>query len=148
MTRRFFGCLSLAAGLLTAPLFGAEPGSGSPNGTVHLPSGVAVHYDYHYDRNALRDARRADDTIIALTESGNLLRLDLTTLKLTREWFGPVPVSRSSWGLRRHGRLDPSHPPSSLATHHPSPTTRHPTGVPELLDIRMNADLLGSLVAV
>ena len=32
------------------------------------------------------------DAIIALTESGNLLRLDLATLKLTREWFGPVPV--------------------------------------------------------
>jgi hypothetical protein len=91
MTRRFFGCLVLAASLLTAPL-AAELGSGSPNGTVHLPSGLAVHYDYHYDRNALRDAHRAGGAIIALAESGNLLRLDLATMKLTREWFGPVPV--------------------------------------------------------
>ena len=97
MTRRFVGCLALAAGLLTAsgvglltpPLAGAEPGSESPSGTIRLPAGLTAHYDYHYDRNA----RRAGDAIIALTESGNLLRFDLATLKLTREWFGPVPIA-------------------------------------------------------
>jgi hypothetical protein len=97
MTRRFFGCFVLAArllalgvALLTTPLPGAEPGSGSASGTIRLPSGLAAHYAYHYNRNALRDSRLVGDAIIALTESGNLLRLDLATLKLTREWFGAV----------------------------------------------------------
>ncbi len=85
-------CLVVIAGLLAPPLSGAEPGLGSSSGTIRLPSGATVHYAYHFNRNALRDSRRKGDAIVALTEAGNLLRLDLATLKLTREWYGPVPV--------------------------------------------------------
>src|SRR5271169_1670533 len=98
MSQRFSVCLALmiltalGAVLVNPPCPGAEPGPGSPTGTVRLPSGLTAHYAYHFNRNALRDSRRAGDAIIALTDSGNLLRLDLATLKLTREWFGPVPV--------------------------------------------------------
>jgi hypothetical protein len=89
---RFPICVVLAVACLTPPLPGAEPGSGSQSGTVRLASGLTAHYAYYSDRNALRDGRRSRDAVIALTESGNLLRLDLATLKPTRDWAGPVPA--------------------------------------------------------
>jgi hypothetical protein len=64
-------------------------GPTSPVGDARLRSGLAAHYEYHYDRNALRDSRRAGDALIALTRAGNLLRFDARTLKLAGESFGP-----------------------------------------------------------
>lgn len=71
----------------------AVEGSNSPSGDVRLGPCLSAHYEYHYDRNALRDSRRAGDSLIALTRAGNLLRFDAGTLKLTGEWFGPVPAT-------------------------------------------------------
>ncbi len=89
--------LALSIILIASPvnlwLRAAELGSTSPTGTVRLGSGLVANYAYYYNRNALADATRAADAIIARTDSGNLLRFDRTTLKLTREWFGPVPVT-------------------------------------------------------
>ena len=99
MMRRFAVCMALiilaAPGsvLVNPPCPAAEPGSGLPSGTVRLPSGLTAHYAHYSDRNALRDSRRSGDAVIALTEGGTLLRLDLATLNLTREWSGPVPVA-------------------------------------------------------
>jgi hypothetical protein len=60
------------------------------SGEARLPSGVTARYEYHFDRNALLDSRRAGDALIALTASGNLLRFDPATRKLSREWYGPA----------------------------------------------------------
>ena len=40
-------------------------------------------YSYHFDHNALRDCLRIGDVLVALTDSGNLLRFDAGTLKMT-----------------------------------------------------------------
>jgi len=40
-------------------------------------------YSYHFDHNALKDCLRISDVLIALTDSGNLLRFDAATLKMT-----------------------------------------------------------------
>jgi len=87
--------------LTLAPLFWltnlvplrADEGSGSPAGSVRLSSGLTARYEYHFNRNALRDSQRAGPAIIALTDSGNLLRFDAASLKLTREWYGPTPIT-------------------------------------------------------
>ncbi|HEY1204514.1 MAG: hypothetical protein ABSH46_04800 [Bryobacteraceae bacterium] len=40
-------------------------------------------YAYHFDHNALRDCLHIGGVLIALTDSGNLLRFDAATLKMT-----------------------------------------------------------------
>jgi hypothetical protein len=95
----------------------ADPAPSAARGSL-LPALLPnAQYEYHFDRNSLRDCRRAGDSIIALTDSGNLLRFDLATLQPTREWFGPSPAlclgQRSSGELivgfadGRISRLDP-----------------------------------------
>lgn len=88
------GPLLLAAvlGSLPSPARAAE-GTTSPVGEARLPSGLVAHYDYHFDRNALLASHRAGDALVALTRSGNLLRFDATTLKLTREWSSPAAAT-------------------------------------------------------
>ena len=84
----------LAAVLWLAPSpTRADDGAHAPVGEAKLPSGLVAHYEYHFDRNALLASERAGDALIALTRSGNLLRFDAKSLKLTREWFGPVPAT-------------------------------------------------------
>jgi hypothetical protein len=78
---------------LAASSVHAAEGSSSAVGDARLASGLAAHYAYHYDRNALRDSRHIGDSLVALTRSGNLLRFDAKTLTLTREWFGPVAAT-------------------------------------------------------
>src|SRR5262249_54427510 len=65
----------------------------SPTGTVRLASGLTAHYAYHYNRNALAEVLRAGDALVALTDSGNLLRFDRATLGLTKERFGLPPAT-------------------------------------------------------
>ena len=92
--RRSAGPIALAASLLTAiATTRADEGSTSAAGEVRLPSGHLASYEYHFNRNALRDSLPVGDALIALTGSGNLLRFDAATLELTGEWFGPVPVA-------------------------------------------------------
>src|SRR5689334_20760667 len=99
MSRRFDRWLMplvvLVAALVDLPAPGAEPvsGSTSPTGTVRLAPGLTAHYAYHYNRNALADVLPAGDAFLALTDSGNLLRFDRATLKLTKEWFGPTAMT-------------------------------------------------------
>jgi hypothetical protein len=50
-----------------------------------LPSGIKVRSSYHFNRNALSAACLTDGAALALTDSGNLLRFDLRTLRLLRE---------------------------------------------------------------
>jgi len=42
-----------------------------------------VRWSYHFDHNALKDAKRIGRDIVALTESGNLVRFDAETLSIT-----------------------------------------------------------------
>jgi hypothetical protein len=88
------GRLVLLGALLLARPAGlrAEEGSGAAAASVRLPSGGTARYEYHFNRNALRASHQAGDALIALTSSGNLLRFDLGTRRLTREWFGPSRV--------------------------------------------------------
>ncbi len=85
--------VGLITGLVNLRSPGAEPGSSAPTGTVRLGTGITAHYAYYYNRNALADVVLAGDAVIALTDSGNLLRFERASLRLTREWFGPVPVT-------------------------------------------------------
>ena len=89
--RRLAALLCLAA-LVPHPASAAE-GSQASVGDVRLPSGLAAHYEYQYDRNALLDSRRAGDALIALTRAGGRLGFDVKTLKLAGEWFGPVAAT-------------------------------------------------------
>ena len=80
-----FACLSLYLPRM-APLRGDDV-SESSSGAVRLPSSVLARYEYHFDRNSLRDSRRQGDALIALSASGNLLRFDLNTRRLTGQRF-------------------------------------------------------------
>lgn len=92
--RRSAGSIALAASLLTAIATArADEGSTSAVGEVRLPSGHLASYEYHFNRNALRDSLPVGDALIALTGAGNLLRFDAATLEPTGEWFGPAPIT-------------------------------------------------------
>ncbi|WP_254053384.1 hypothetical protein [Singulisphaera sp. GP187] len=56
-----------------------------PQGEVRLASGRVVEYTIHYDRNSLRASVRLGNDLIALTNSGTLLRFELPTVRLVRE---------------------------------------------------------------
>ncbi len=117
---RFLAPLIVLA-LWNPPCPGDEPGLMSPSGTVRLAPGITAHYSWSYynrDRNALADAVRAGDAIIALTDSGALVRFDASTLKLAREWSGPVGATclghregdavLAGYADGRVGRIDPA----------------------------------------
>ena len=54
---------------------------------VRLASGQVAHFAYHHDRNALADAVLAGDSIVALSQSGALLRFDRGSLAWKAEHF-------------------------------------------------------------
>lgn len=88
--------MRLAAFLLAAlaPAWaGGGEGSGSPVGDARLASGIAAHYEYHYDRNAFLDSRCHGETLIALARAGNLLRFNAKGVEPAGEWFGPVAAT-------------------------------------------------------
>src|SRR5215831_19360826 len=99
MSRRFGRWLVPLVALVVAwanlPAPGTEPVSGwtAPTETVRLATGATAHSAYHYNRIALADVLPAGEALLALTDSGNLLRFDRTTLKLSKERFGPTPVT-------------------------------------------------------
>jgi hypothetical protein len=80
--------------------------------------GLPVHYEYHYDRNALRDSRRAGAYFVTLTEAGNVLAFTADGLRAVRELVDPVPATSLGqddggaaligYGDGRLVRLDPS----------------------------------------
>ena len=78
----------IAAISVTSPEVSAgEQHTGSSSGTALLPSGVEIHYQYHFGRNRLKEARSINGSILALTSSGNILEFDESTLGLRKEWY-------------------------------------------------------------
>jgi len=80
-----FARASLAVLTLLVGQTAAEPIRGS----VTLQDGRRLQYAYHFDRNALRDCVRVGDSLLALTESGELLRFDIGSLALTGQRIVP-----------------------------------------------------------
>ena len=81
-------------------------------GTVALRGGEQLRYQYHFDHNALADCVRVHDYLIALTTSGNLLRFDADSLKMTGQQIVPgrataisVKTEKTYSSERRMGRL-------------------------------------------
>ena len=67
-----------------------SPETASPiTGTVPLPNGSSAKFTYFFDHNALKDGVRVGDSLIALTESGNLIRFDPATLAMTGQAIVP-----------------------------------------------------------
>jgi hypothetical protein len=60
------------------------PGAVDVTGRTEV-AGQAARFVYDFDHNALADGVRAGDAVIALTASGNLLRVDARTLALTTQ---------------------------------------------------------------
>src|SRR5262245_29167811 len=87
--------ITLVVARANLPAPGTEPVSGwtAPTATIRLAPRLTAHYEYHHNRNALTDVLGAGDAFLALTDSGNLLRFDQATLKLTKEWFGTTAVA-------------------------------------------------------
>jgi len=71
----------------------AGPVGAEAIGTAIVAPGLVARFEYHYDRNALRDSRRVGEDFVALTEAGNLLLFTGKSLTPVRERFGPVPVT-------------------------------------------------------
>gem|GEM_PF-5680519 len=57
------------------------------SGEVRLKTKVVARYEYHFNRNSIRDSVLVSDALIALTNSRNLVRFDLKTLQPTHEYF-------------------------------------------------------------
>ncbi|MBN2369640.1 MAG: hypothetical protein JXO72_04060 [Vicinamibacteria bacterium] len=64
-------------------------GAAPIQGSIALSNGKALNYAYHFDHNALRDGVIAGDSLIALAWSGNLLRFNLSDLRLTAQAARP-----------------------------------------------------------
>lgn len=63
------------------------------HGQAQIPGGGLVKWEYHYDRNSLRDTRPLAGGWIALTGAGNLLLFDPDLVHLRGEYFGPSRVT-------------------------------------------------------
>ena len=84
-----FVSFGIAVFLVNSALGADEPGKGE----VRLPSGLNAKYEYHFDRNALRDSVRIGRELVVLTASSNLMLFDLKTQALVREWYGTRPIT-------------------------------------------------------
>ena len=62
-----------------------RPSSQEHEGTVVLESGFRARWRYQFDRNSLQDARLSGKSVVALTDSGDLLSFDAQTLTLKHE---------------------------------------------------------------
>ena len=88
-----FAATLLALMLILSPRLSIAQADEAPppaSGTVELPTGISAHYEYHFNHNALGPSQIAGNALIALTDSGNLLRFDLPTRRLTRERITPA----------------------------------------------------------
>ena len=63
------------------------------HGQAQIPGVGPVKWEYHYDRNSLRDTRPLAGGWIALTGAGNLLLFDPDLVQLRGEYFGPSRVT-------------------------------------------------------
>ena len=53
--------------------------------SIALPTGVKAHATHHFNRNALSAACLTEDGLLAVTDSGNVLRFDPKELRLQHE---------------------------------------------------------------
>jgi len=60
----------------------SRPSTQDHEGTVILESEFRARWRYQFDRNSLQDARLSGTSVIALTDSGDLLSFDAATLTL------------------------------------------------------------------
>ena len=66
-----------------------QSGDGPVAGMTQVSAELTVRWWYHFDHNALKDARMIGRSLVALTESGNLLRFDADTLQITAQQVVP-----------------------------------------------------------
>ncbi len=88
-----FAATLLALMLILSPRLCIAQADEAPppaSGTVELPTGLSAHYEYHFNHNALGPSQIRGNALIALTESGNILRFELATRRLTRERITPA----------------------------------------------------------
>lgn len=82
----FFACCNNPANTINADAASAQRRNpAAPRGSTTLPDGLNVEYEYLFNRNAIRDFVVEGSTVLALTESGNLLLLKLPYLELVSE---------------------------------------------------------------
>ncbi len=77
-------------------------GIGGPvTGSTHVNRLGTIHWSYHFDHNALKDAELVGHDLVALTESGNLVRFDAETLSVTAHQVVPgrgIAIARGEAG--------------------------------------------------
>ena len=74
---------------------------GPVTGSTHTERLGTVQWSYHFDHNALKDAELVAHDLVALTESGNLVRFDAETLSITAHQVVPgrgIAVARGDAG--------------------------------------------------
>src|SRR5262245_32545271 len=76
----------------------AAPVIGPVAGDTRIAPALTAHYEYHYDRNAIRDSRRSGDYLVALTEAGNVIWFAGDPLKPVKELIDPVPATALGGG--------------------------------------------------
>jgi hypothetical protein len=62
-------------------------------GSVDLPVGSQARYSYHFDHNALTDGVLAGRSLLAITDSGNLLEFNAGSLVLSGQAIVPGRAS-------------------------------------------------------
>ncbi len=62
-----WGAALLAGAAAAAPVIG--PVVGPIIGDTRIAPALTAHYEYHYDRNAIRDSARSGDSLVALTDA-------------------------------------------------------------------------------
>jgi len=89
------------AGAQNTPENRVAPRTALPvEGTVELQPGHNAHFAYYYNHNALRDGVLAGNSLIALTESGDLIRFDAATLSMTAQAVVPGRANTIALGGR------------------------------------------------
>src|SRR6185295_3564024 len=69
-------------------------GVGSPMiGDAQIAPGLWARYEYHFNRNALRDSRNAGTFFVALTEAGNVLSFGGESLQPIAALVEPIPAT-------------------------------------------------------
>jgi hypothetical protein len=72
-------------------------------GTVQLPDGTPARFAYHFNHNALKDCVQVGSSLIALSESGNLLRFDARTLTMNQQVI--IPGCANAITVDSHDRV-------------------------------------------
>ena len=84
--------LALLCAASLSPFSRAQERPLPPARQIRLESGRIVEYTIPFDRNSLQASERADNSLIALTSSGVLLRFQLPDVRLVQEHAETVEV--------------------------------------------------------